>query len=128
MSANHICHKLMKDIHMNFSQLQSFVALAETGSFTEAAYTINLTQSAVSHALSALESELGVTLLERNRKGVVSLSRVGEKILPHVRLLLAQAEAIEQQAKVARGEAAGKVRLGSIESMIPPRLLASMLT
>ncbi|GHO59882.1 LysR family transcriptional regulator [Ktedonobacter robiniae] len=113
---------------MNFSQLQSFVALAETGSFTEAAYTINLTQSAVSHALSALESELGVTLLERNRKGVVSLSHVGEKILPHVRLLLAQAEAIEQEAKVARGEAAGKVRLGSIESMIPPRLLASMLT
>ena len=88
---------------MNFSQLQSFVALAEMGSFTEAAYTVNLTQSAVSHALAALENELGVTLLERNRTGVVALTNVGEKIIPHVRALLAQAEAIEQEAKAAHG-------------------------
>ena len=113
---------------MNFSQLQSFVALAETGSFTEAAYAINLTQSAVSHALTALESELGVMLLERNRKGVVALTNVGQKIIPHVRTLLAQAEAIEQEAKVARGEAAGRLRLGSMLSIVSPGLLAGLLT
>ncbi|GHO88303.1 LysR family transcriptional regulator [Dictyobacter formicarum] len=113
---------------MNFSQLQSFVALADTGSFTEAAYAINLTQSAVSHALAALESELGVTLLERNRKGVVSLTAVGQKIIPHVRTLLAQAESIEQEARAAHGKTSGKLRLGSINSIISPRLLASLLT
>lgn len=113
---------------MNFSQLQSFVALAETGSFTEAAYTLDLTQSAVSHALAALESELGVTLLERNRKGVVALTNVGQKVIPHVRLLLAQAGAIEQEAKAARGIAMGKLRLGSILSIVSPSLLASLLT
>lgn len=113
---------------MNFSQLQSFVALADTGSFTEAAYAIDLTQSAVSHALSALEGELGVTLLERNRKGVVALTSVGQKILPHVRALLAQAEAIEQEAKAAQGQAIGKLRLGSMFSIVSPDLLASMLT
>ncbi len=113
---------------MNFSQLQSFVALAETGSFTEAAYVVHLTQSAVSHALSTLESELGVTLLERNRKGVVALTAVGQKILPHVRTLLTQAEAIEQEAKAAHGETSGKLRLGSIVSIISPHLLASLLT
>jgi DNA-binding transcriptional LysR family regulator len=128
MNANHFCHNPMKDMHMNFSQLQSFVALAETGSFTEAAYTVNLTQSAVSHGLAALESELGVTLLERNRKGVVALTTVGQKVIPHVRALLAQAEAIEQEAKAARGEASGKLRLGSILSIISPNLLASVLT
>jgi DNA-binding transcriptional LysR family regulator len=128
MNANHTGHQLMKDMHMNFSQLQSFVALAETGSFTEAAYAIDLTQSAVSHALAALESELGVTLLERNRKGVIALSSVGQKIIPRVRALLAQAEAIEQEAKAARGEASGKLRLGSILSIVPPGLLASVLT
>jgi DNA-binding transcriptional LysR family regulator len=42
---------------MNFSQLQSFVTLADTGSFTEAAYVTHPTQSAVSHALAALEHE-----------------------------------------------------------------------
>lgn len=113
---------------MNLSQLQSFVALAEMGSFTEAAYAINLTQSAVSHALSALESELGVMLLERNRKGVVALTDAGQKILPHARALLAQAEAIEQEAKAAHGETAGKLRLGSMASLVPPRLLAGLLT
>jgi len=112
---------------MNFSQLHSFVALAETGSFTEAAYTVHLTQSAVSHALASLESELGVTLLERNRKGVVALSSVGQKIIPHVRALLTQAEAIEQEAKAASGLAMGKLRLGSTLSLCPG-LLVSVLT
>jgi len=113
---------------MNFSQLHCFVALAETGSFTEAAYSVDLTQSAVSHALAALEGELGVTLLERNRKGVVALTEVGQKIIPHVRALLGQAEAIEQEAKAARGLTKGKLRLGSILSIISPGLLASLLT
>lgn len=113
---------------MNFSQLQSFVALADTGSFTEAAYTIDLTQSAVSHALASLESELGVTLLERNRKGVIALTNAGQKILPHARALLTSASAIEQEAKSAQGLAMGKLRLGSILSIISPDLLASLLT
>lgn len=118
----------MKSVHMNLSQLQSLIALAETGSFTEAAYAVNLTQSAVSHALSTLESELGVTLLERNRKGVTALTSAGEKILPHARALLAQAEAIEQEAKAAQGLAMGKLRLGTMTSIISPALLAGVLT
>jgi len=112
---------------VNFSQLHCFVAVAETGSFTEAAYSIDLTQSAVSHALSALESELGVTLLERNNKGVVALTNVGQKLLPHVRALLAQAETIQQEAQAARGLTKGKLRLGSIPS-VSPHLLAGVLT
>lgn len=113
---------------MNFTQLQAFVALVDTGSFTEAAYAINLTQSAVSHALSTLEAELGVTLIERSRKGVVALTGVGQKILPHVRALLAQTEAIEQEAKAAQGVAMGKLRLGSTPTIISPDLLVGVLT
>jgi DNA-binding transcriptional LysR family regulator len=113
---------------MNLSQLQSFVALAETTSFTEAAEVVHLTQSAVSHALTALERELGVSLLDRNRKGVVALTAAGQKIMPHVRALLAHAEAIQQEAKAAQGQAAGKVRLGSILSFVPPQMLAGLLT
>lgn len=112
---------------MNFSQLQCFVAVAETGSFTEAAFEIDLTQSAVSHALSALEKELGVKLLERNNKGVVALTSVGQKLLPSVRALLANAETIHQEARVARGLVKGKLRLGSTPP-VSPRLLAGVLT
>ncbi|GHO80278.1 putative HTH-type transcriptional regulator YvbU [Ktedonobacter sp. SOSP1-85] len=86
-----------------------------------------LTQSTVSHALSALEHELGVTLLERNHKGVVALTNPGQKILLHTRALLAQAEAIEQEAKAARGETSGKLRLGTTLSLCPD-VLASVLT
>lgn len=113
---------------MNFSQLESFVALADLGSFTEAAEQVNLTQSAVSHALASLESELGVTLIERNRKGVGALTPAGATIMPHVRALLAQAEAIEQAAKAAQGQAIGKLRLGSILSLVCPSFLAATLT
>lgn len=112
---------------MNFSQLQCFVALAETGSFTEAAYTVNLTQSAVSRALATLESELGVTLIERNHKGVVALTSVGQQIMPHVRVILAQTESIAQQAKLAQSLTRGKLRLGCIPTVCPG-LLAGVLT
>ena len=107
---------------MNFSQLHCFVALADTGSFTETAYTTHLTQSAVSHALSALERELGVTLLERNNKGVVALTEIGRTLLPHARALLAQAETIEQAAWAARGVVKGNLRLGSISPVASPWL------
>ncbi|MEO0565396.1 MAG: LysR family transcriptional regulator, partial [Chloroflexota bacterium] len=43
---------------MNLSQLEAFVAVVETGSFTAAAEHIGLTQSAVSHAINRLETEL----------------------------------------------------------------------
>src|SRR4051812_18921887 len=111
---------------MNFSQLHCFVALADTGSFTETAYTTHLTQSAVSHALAALERELGVTLLERNNRGVVALTRIGHSLLPHARALLVQAQAIEQGAREARGLVKGNLRLGSIAHVASP-LLAGLL-
>lgn len=113
---------------MNISQIQSFVALAETGSFTEAAEQLYLSQSAISHALAALERELGVTLIERNRKGVIALSEAGERILPHARAFLSQVSAIEQEAKASQGSYSGKLRLGSIHSFVAPNRLASLLS
>ena len=50
--------------------LITFEAAARTGSFTRAAEEMAITQPAVSHAMRALESELGVTLFERRHKGV----------------------------------------------------------
>lgn len=69
---------------MNLGQLEVLVAIVDTGSLTEAADTVGLTQSAVSHSLSRLEAELGVTLLERGRQGA-SLTRIGEDVVEHAR-------------------------------------------
>ena len=100
---------------MTLSQLQVFVTVVDEGSFTLAAEVIGMTQSAASHALTALETELGVSLLARDRNGVV-MTEVGQKIVEQARSMLAQAENIRQQAAASRGLAAGKVRIGSFPS------------
>jgi len=56
---------------MSVNKYQMFLKTVECGSFSKAAEEMNFTQSAVSHAVQALENELGVTLLSRNRGGVV---------------------------------------------------------
>ncbi|CAA9214961.1 Transcriptional regulator, LysR family [uncultured Coleofasciculus sp.] len=50
---------------MKLSQLRSLVAVAEHGNFSEAAVHLELSQSAVSHAIASLEEELGVGILPR---------------------------------------------------------------
>jgi DNA-binding transcriptional LysR family regulator len=54
---------------MTFVQLQILLAVVDKGSFSQAAEALNMTQSAVSHAIATLETELGVKLLKRNRYG-----------------------------------------------------------
>ena len=56
---------------MSVSKYQMFLKTVECGSFSRAAEELNFTQSGVSHAVQALEDELGITLLSRNRGGVV---------------------------------------------------------
>ncbi|MBA2681632.1 MAG: LysR family transcriptional regulator [Ktedonobacteraceae bacterium] len=101
---------------MTLAQLQAFVTVTETGSFTTASEILGMTQSAVSHAIAGLETELGVTLLRRERAGL-SLTDVGQRIILNAREILAQAESIRQEAATARGLEAGKLRLGSISSV-----------
>jgi len=69
---------------MKFSQLQAFVAVAEHGSFSEAALELQLSQPAISHAIATLEEELGVPLFSRGRHGAV-LTPAGEQIVYHAR-------------------------------------------
>ncbi|WML34935.1 LysR family transcriptional regulator [Clostridium sp. OS1-26] len=63
---------------MTLQQFEVFVKVVETGSFTKAGELLALTQSAISHIISALEIELGFTLLYRNRTGV-SITNEGQK-------------------------------------------------
>lgn len=67
-------------VAMNTDQLQTFVVLARTGSFTKAAAELNLSQPAVSRHIQKLEHELGVPLLDQ-RRGRIELSEAGERLL-----------------------------------------------
>ena len=110
---------------MNVSQLELLVALIEMGSFSEAADRVGLTQSAVSHGLAKMEQELGVMLVERNRRGV-SLTGTGKVVLTHAREALVSLEAIRQAAAAARGVPVGKMRFGAAYPLAA-RLLAGIL-
>ena len=67
--------------------LRSFVAIAETGSFTAAARRVHRTQSAVSMQIRRLEELLGAALFAREGRSV-RLSGEGELLLPHARRIL----------------------------------------
>src|SRR3982074_3231950 len=64
-------------ITMDWDKLKVFHAAAEAGSFTHAGEQLGLSQSAVSRQVSALESELGVSLFHRHARGLI-LTEQGE--------------------------------------------------
>jgi len=106
-------------------QLQAFVILARTGSFTHTARELFLTQSAVSHSMKALESDIGCRLLDRVGKKVM-LTQAGEHLLKHAQIVLremiAARDGIEHLGKWGRG----RLRIGTTTSicqvLLPPVL------
>jgi DNA-binding transcriptional LysR family regulator len=106
----------MKKLHITLAQIQAFAAVAELGSFTAASVALEMTQSAVSHAVAALEKELQVSLLGRDRNGVV-LTEIGQRVFGQAQAMLVCAEHIQQETAAAAGFTTGKMRLGSFPSI-----------
>jgi DNA-binding transcriptional LysR family regulator len=101
---------------VKLSQLKALVAVAEQGNFSEAALQLQLSQSAVSHAIAALEEELGVVLLVRGRHGA-RLTPVGELITQHAREMLNLLERIGKEANLAKGLDGGQLRIATFRSV-----------
>ena len=79
----------MPQIILDSRKLLAFATLARVGSFTQAAKELSLTQSAVSHAIKALEKDLGCRLFERmGRKVTITLA--GNQLLQHTDVILAE--------------------------------------
>ena len=74
-----------------------FLKICETGSFSKAAESLNYTQSGISQMIAGLESELGVKLFARMKKGVV-LTDGGNKLLPYIREMVNQKDKLRQAA------------------------------
>lgn len=106
----------MKKNHITLAQIQAFATVAEVGSFTIASEQLGMTQSAVSHAVAALEKELKVSLLERNRNGIF-LTEIGKGVLIQAQEMLTCAERIRQETSASIGLETGKIRLGSFPSV-----------
>lgn len=101
---------------MKLSQLRVLVAVAEHSTFSEAALSLDISQSAVSHSIAALEDHLGVVLVARGRHGA-QLTPMGDRIVAHAREMLHQAEAIVGEVESVKGLKAGQVRVASFRSI-----------
>lgn len=118
--------KINSQNQMKLSQLRILVVVADFENFTEAALQLDMSQSAVSHAIAALEEHLGVVLLVRGRHGA-RLTPVGEQIVRHARSIVGQANEIIKAAELARGLEGGQVRIASFRS-VAAHLLPSVIT
>lgn len=85
---------------MELEQLRIFVAVAECGSFSLGAKKLYISHSTTSRAVSALEAELGVRLLDRGNH-VLGLTEAGETLLEEAHKLLAAAQAAEARVRAA---------------------------
>lgn len=101
---------------IKLSQLRSLVAVAEHGNFSEAALHLELSQSAVSHAIASLEEELGVKLLARGRHGA-NLTPVGERVIRHARQVLQLLEEMVKEANLEKGLHGTSVRIACFRSV-----------
>ncbi|NWG38757.1 MAG: LysR family transcriptional regulator [Hydrogenophilaceae bacterium] len=96
--------------HIELRHLRLLQALVESGGLTAAAERLHLTQSAVSHQLKALESLLGLSLLERATRPV-RLTAAGKRLLQLADIVLPEVEAtLRDLAKLKDGEA-GELRI-----------------
>lgn len=78
-------------MHVTLRQLRAFLAVVETGSFSEAAKAMSLSQAALSGLIRELEDRVGVRLLDRNTRSVF-LSSVGQSFEPMARRVLSTLE------------------------------------
>ncbi|MFK1434790.1 LysR family transcriptional regulator [Pseudomonas aeruginosa] len=112
---------------MSLGSYEVFVAIVERGSLAAAAQQLNLSPSAVSHALATFEQSLGFSLFIRSRTGV-KLTAGGEALLPFVREVLQANEKLGQHASQMQGLEAGTVTIGTFSSVSVvwmPRIIRS---
>ena len=82
-------------LKINLKQLEVFVATAEFSSFTKAAEIMFLTQSTVSSHISALESTLGVRLIQRSARQRVTLTKEGELVYREAKDILDRCQTLQ---------------------------------
>ena len=110
-----------------WTDLSTFAAIADSGSFTAAAGRLGVSPSALSHAMRAMEDRLGVRLLNRSTRSVAP-TEAGERLLLKLRPALAELSVAVDQLHDDRARPAGRVRVSAHRTaatlVLVPRLPA----
>jgi LysR family nitrogen assimilation transcriptional regulator len=113
---------------VDLRQLEALLAVAEEGSFTAAADRLHTVQSNVSGHVHQLESELGVQLLVRNRRGTVP-TEFGVRVLDRARAIRSEIEALRKDLSMLQGLETGHATLGvvgTVSRSLVPALVVEM--
>ncbi|XAH24402.1 LysR family transcriptional regulator [Xylophilus sp. GW821-FHT01B05] len=98
---------------METRHMRYLVAVADSGSLTQAAERLGVAQPALTQSLNRLEAELGVRLFERSRRGA-ALTDAGRAVIDDVRASLALAESATLRAQAIAGGKAGRLHIGFV--------------
>ncbi|HKN04485.1 MAG TPA: LysR family transcriptional regulator [Buttiauxella sp.] len=98
----------------NFNELQMFLVVAREKSFTKAAGKLGVSQSALSHAVKALEERLNVRLLTRTTRSVAP-TEIGERLIASLEPRLADLESELESILQLNGSASGNIKLSAGE-------------
>jgi len=99
-------------------QLEYLVAVAETGTFSEAAKRTFVSQPSLSLQIKDMEQHIGASLLERGRHGAL-LTPIGMELVTRARLILRHVEEFKAIAREADGNLTGRIRLGVLPTVGP---------
>jgi DNA-binding transcriptional LysR family regulator len=110
---------------MTLEQLRIFIAVAEKQHVTQAAAELNLTQSATSAAIAALEARYGIKLFDRIGRGI-RLTQIGRDFLGEARGVVGRAKAAAQVLSDLAGLERGSLVIAASQTVanywLPPRL------
>lgn len=95
---------------LDWDKLRVFHAAAEAGSFTHAAESLRLSQSAISRQVSALEQDVGVALFHRHARGLV-LTEQGEMLYQAAHEVLMKLESVKMRLTEAKDRPSGPLRV-----------------
>lgn len=113
--------------NVTINQLRAFVAVCDQGSFSGAARKLRRAQSAISHAIKALESAFDVELFERNTRKA-QLTAAGHSLLPDARAVISRTEEMKSRASSIARTGAPQVSV-AIDAYFPrARLIGCLRT
>src|SRR5262249_42338000 len=113
---------------VDIRQLEALLAVAEEGSFTAAADQLHTVQSNVSEHVRQLETELGVQLLVRGRRGTAP-TEFGVRVIDRARAVRSELDALQKDVSMLQGLETGHATLGvvgTVSRSLVPVVVAEM--
>src|SRR3954465_6984974 len=101
---------------MELRDLSYFLACIDSGSVTAAARQVHAAQPTISHALSRLEAELGVRVLDRGARAPLRVTEAGQRLAERARQALRALGALSDDLAEVESGAGGRLRLCAVQS------------